>query len=92
VRNRSARGARRMALGLTRRLMRSAPYAWVALAVAVALLTLLTRGVVLVLVLVAVTAERGGAAIVAAAEWADEYVSGRAGLPPLAGELGGSAR
>jgi len=81
-----------MALGVTRRLMRYGPYAWVAAAVIVALLTLLTRGVVLVLVLAAVTAERGGAALVAAVEWTDAYVSGRAGLPPLAGELRGGAR
>lgn len=70
---------------LVRRQMRQAPYWWTAAAVAVAVVCLLVRGAGLVLVLVAVGVERGAAVAVAAAVWADEYVSGRAGLPPLAG-------
>jgi hypothetical protein len=77
---------------LVRRQMRHAPYGWTVLAVAVALVALLVRGVGLVLVLVAVSVERGTAVAVAATGWADEYVSGRAGLPPLASERQGDAR
>jgi hypothetical protein len=78
---------------VVRRRVRQSPYGWLVLAVAVALLTLLARGTGLVLVLVAVSVERGAAVAVAAAEWADEYVSGRAGLPPLAGgDLGRTVR
>ena len=77
---------------LLRRQMRQSPYVWTLLAVVVALVVLLTRGAGLVLVLVAVSVERGVAVVVTAAGWADEYVSGRAGLPPLAGIEAGRIR
>jgi hypothetical protein len=75
-----------------RRQMRQAPYGWLVLAVLVALLALFARGAGLVLVVVAVSVERGVAAVDAGARWADEYVAGRAGLPPLAGDDLGRSR
>lgn len=75
-----------------RRQMRQAPYGWLVLAVVVALLALFARGAGLVLVVLAVSVERGAAAVAAGTRWADEYVAGRAGLPPLAGDLGRSVR
>jgi len=73
---------------LVRRRMRRAPYGWAVLAVLVAVLALMSRGVALVVVMVAVTAERVAAVVAVVTEIADEYVAGRAGLPPLAGDLG----
>lgn len=73
-----------------RRRMRYSPYLWTSLAVAVALLALTSRAVALVLMLTAVTAERAAAVVVVALGVADEYVSARAGLPPLAGLIGGA--
>ncbi len=79
-------------MGRVRYRMRYVPIVWAVLAVVVALLALATRGAVLVLVLVAVSVERVAAVVAAVAGWADEFVSGRAGLPPLAGQLRGGAR
>jgi hypothetical protein len=65
--------------------LRCGPFGWVLLAVAVALLVLGVRAAGLVAVTVLITCERLVAVVVAAAGWADEYASGRAGMPvPLA--------
>ncbi|WP_038843393.1 hypothetical protein [Salinispora arenicola] len=71
---------------VARQRMRHAPVGWLVAAVLVALLALVARGAGLVLVVVAVSVERGAAAVVAGTCWADEHVSSRAGLAPLASD------